>query len=220
MRGLSVIAGCCLFWTQLALAAEQDFPYTAYISQDGTAIRCAAGRNYYATDQLKRGEMVEVHEHSKDGWCAIRPPEGSFSWVLADSLRVDSDGIGIVLHDKTPCRVGSSVTDLWDVIQVRLSRAEEVEVLDAVLRELKKDDKIENSMWCKIAPPSGEFRWVEAASLSRETPATVLASNSDDQLEKRNDNTSTKPAERNADPAPATVVDTAVSRADRWELDS
>ena len=86
---------------------------------------------FYATDKLPAAEMVVVYKH-QDDWCAIRPPEGSFSWVKADDLRISSEGIGIVLAEGAASRVGSRISDLRDVIQVRLERGEEVEVLDAV----------------------------------------------------------------------------------------
>ena len=34
-------------------------------------------------NKLKRGAEVEVYRHDPGGWCAIRPVEGSFSWVSA-----------------------------------------------------------------------------------------------------------------------------------------
>ncbi len=179
MRVIGVLAECCLLGCLItgiaaaqSVAAEQQFPYTAYVGAADAQLRCGPGRNFYATHKLSPGQQVEVHRHGTSGWCAIRPPEDSFSWVRADVLRVDNEGIGIVLKDKTPCHVGSGLGDLWDVVQVKLNRGEEVEVLDAVLREPPGEgDEAIREMWCKIAPPSGEFRWIEISALDRDRPS-------------------------------------------------
>ncbi len=164
MRAGCVVAliGCL---ASLGATIEQEFPYAAYTTHKASAVRSGPGRNFYATEKLPAAEMVVVYKN-KDDWCAIRPPEGSFSWVKADDLRISSEGIGIVLAEGAAARVGSRVNDLRDVIQVRLERGEEVEVLDAV--QVSNDNGVE--FYCKIAPPSGEFRWIRKDDLSREKP--------------------------------------------------
>jgi uncharacterized protein YgiM (DUF1202 family) len=164
MRSAFVFAPC-LFVCSLVLAAEQEFPYTAYIAGNEVVVRSGPARRFYATDRMRGGEEVEVYRH-ENGWCAIRPPESSFSWVKADELRIGTDGVALVTVDKASCRVGSNVGELRDVTQVKLDRGEEVEVLDAV--RLGDGDAVE--FWCKIAPPSGEFRWVHEDEIAREPP--------------------------------------------------
>jgi hypothetical protein len=167
-------AGCVIALAWLlaapAAAAEQEFPYSAYVAIGECAVRSGPGRNYYATEKLPLGETVEVYRH-EDGWCAIRPPAASFSWVRADDLRIGRDGIGIVLAEGAPSRVGTNESELRDVIQVRLERGEEVEVLDAV--QVSNDNGVE--FYCKIAPPSGEFRWIHRDDISREKPTAESA---------------------------------------------
>ncbi len=171
-------AGCViaiLGWlASLVAAAEQEFPYTAYIARREAALRGGPGRNYYTTDKLPGGETVEVYRHDGD-WCAIRPPVGSFSWVRAEDLRIDREGIGIVLVEDAASRIGSNTNEFRDVIQVRLQRGEQVEVLDAV--QVSNDNGVE--FYCKIAPPSGEFRWVHKDDISRDEPDPELYSEED-----------------------------------------
>ena len=168
MRARCVLAlVACL--ASLASAAEQEFPYTAYIARREVSVRSGPGRNFYATDNLPAGEEVEVYKH-EDDWCAIRPPRESFSWVRAEDLRIGRDGIGIVLVEGTPSRIGSNANEFRDVIQVRLQRGEQVEVIDAV--QVSNDNGVE--FHCKIAPPSGEFRWIHKDDISREQPRSWL----------------------------------------------
>ena len=61
-------------------------------------------------------------------------------------------------------RVGSALAEVRDVIQVRLDEGEQVELLEPPSG---------NSPWRKIAPPSGEFRWVFSKFVDRELPADL-----------------------------------------------
>src|SRR5438876_6654168 len=80
-----------------AIAAADDFPYTAYIAADKTEIVAGPGHRFYATDRLSRGTKVEIYREEASGWLAIRPPEGSFSWVPAEFVeRQEDDKLGRV----------------------------------------------------------------------------------------------------------------------------
>ena len=66
------------------IAAAEDFPYTAYIAADKTDVVAGPGHRFYATDRLSRGTKVEIYREEASGWLAIRPPDGSFSWMPAE----------------------------------------------------------------------------------------------------------------------------------------
>ena len=142
----------------LALPAngQQTFPYTAHIAADDVYIRSGPGKNYYPTSKLEMGEKVEIYRHDPGGWYAVRPVEGSFSWVSGRYLQPDNDGLATATGDRIAARVGSEFSDIRDVIQVRLHRGEVVEMLG----EKQFGDEPDSGTWYKIAPPAGEFRWV------------------------------------------------------------
>src|SRR5690349_2790161 len=75
---VAIVAAC----SSPVLAAD-GFPYIAYVTQDETYVRSGPGGDFYPTSQLKAGYAVEVYRHDGDGWCAIRPVEGSFSLAPA-----------------------------------------------------------------------------------------------------------------------------------------
>ena len=114
----------------VSAAAEQRFPYTAYITADNVEVRSGPGENYYATDRLKAGTAVEVYRHDPGGWYAIRPPRDSFSWVSSRHLRLEGHNLATVTDDNVAARVGSRLSDVRDCIQVRLHKGETVEVLE------------------------------------------------------------------------------------------
>lgn len=169
------IATIVLLVSTIAHAVE--FPYRAVIQKPKTQIRSGPGKNYYATDEFDEGFEVEVYRHDPGGWCAIRPPEGSFSWVRARNLDVDeaNENVAMVNAYDVVARTGSSLSRTRDVIQVHLEKGEAVELVDG--------DEIMPGSWRKISPPSGEFRWVaqDAIEALPEPVVPAIAKKFDDQ---------------------------------------
>ncbi|MGA2063443.1 MAG: SH3 domain-containing protein [Thermoguttaceae bacterium] len=155
-----------------AAAAETTFPYKAVIITDNVYVRSGPGENYYPTDRLKAGQQVEVYRNDAGGWCAIRPPAGSFSWVAGRDLEVNKDNLARVIENHAAARVGSRFSDIREVIQVRLNRGEAVEVLGAKPSGPAPSAAAET--WYKIAPPSGEFRWVDGKHVAADNSADGL----------------------------------------------
>jgi hypothetical protein len=137
--------------------AEQSFPYKAFVGTDEVYVRSGPGQNYYPTDKLSKGAEVEVYRHDPGGWCAIKPVEGSFSWVSSQYVKIEEGNLGVVTGHNVSARVGSKFSDIRGSEQVHLKKGEVVEVL-----ETKKvgSGTSPSQTWYKIAPPSGEFRWV------------------------------------------------------------
>jgi uncharacterized protein YraI len=147
----------CLLIAPLAAQAQQTFPYRAYVTTQDVYVRSGPGEDYYPTDKLKVGQEVEIYRHDPGGWFAIRPPEGSFAWVAARYLDLQANHLARINSDRVAARVGSRFSDARDVIQVRLQKGELVEVLQT---KTGSDEHGQNTTWCKITPPSGEFRWI------------------------------------------------------------
>ncbi|MCH8922456.1 MAG: SH3 domain-containing protein [Planctomycetes bacterium] len=162
MRCLSVLVVCWCALSVDSVRAAEPFPYTGYIAGKNVYVRSGPGKNYYPTDKLQQGTPLEIWRHDPGGWFAVRPPEGSYSWVRAKYLRpTDQQGVFVVAADRVIARVGSKLSDQRDVIQIRLERGEEVEVLKTV--------GTGSRAWCKVAPPAGEFRWVFGQLVERRT---------------------------------------------------
>ncbi len=158
----------CVLTTTLALSTslsggEQTFPYKAYVTADDVYVRSGPGKTYYPTDKLRSGQTVDVYRHDPGGWCAIRPPKGSFTWVSTRYLKATGNGLAQVAKPRVAARVGSRFSSIRDVIQVRLHQDEMVELLDTPGGRT-------DPPWARIAPPSGEFRWIHGEHLDPEYP--------------------------------------------------
>ncbi|MDX1965128.1 MAG: hypothetical protein SFX18_18435 [Pirellulales bacterium] len=146
--------------SQLAAA---EFPYVAYVSQNQAFAHSGPGTaGEYRTERLDRGQRVLVFKMAQ-GWCAIRPPRGAYSWVEGRFVELVSEDLGQVRVNQAPCYIGSQVLERRDRLQVELKEGESVEILESV--------ETPGGLWYKIAPPAGEFRWMQASDLSRDPPA-------------------------------------------------
>jgi uncharacterized protein YgiM (DUF1202 family) len=157
----------------LAWAGAPEFPYKAYVISDGVQVRSGPGEDYYATDRLKAGDQVEIYRHDPGGWYAIRPPVGSFSWVSGRYIdKPNRDHVATVSGQRVAARVGSRISDTRDVIQVRLQKGEAVEIVGT---QSGSEGQNEGSVWYKIAPPSGEFRWIQGKYVDPDYPHDGLS---------------------------------------------
>src|SRR4051812_7265372 len=130
-------------------AAAESAPYQARVIVAGAAVHSGPGDNFYTTDTLSQGDTVEVYREKAGGWLAIRPPEGSFSWIAARDLILKDGGLAEVVKDDVASRIGSRLNDRHNAAQVRLKKGEAVEVLG--------EETINGEKWCKVSPPAGEF---------------------------------------------------------------
>jgi len=156
MPRFSVTAALICACFAATVQAENAFPYTAYVTAADVNVRRGPGENYYPTEKLQRGTSVEVFRHDPGGWYAIRPPEGSFSWVSADYVEPLGDDLARITGDRVAARVGSRLNDQRDVIQIQLYRGEEVLLLGAK----RLGEGASARTWYQIAAPAGEFRWI------------------------------------------------------------
>jgi uncharacterized protein YraI len=152
LLGLAVLGAAA----EPAAVPPRKFPYKARVTANNVYVRSGPGNNYYPTEKVHAGTQLEVHRHDAGGWCAIRPPDGSFSWVPGRHLKPGEENLAEVTSDRVPVGVGSRFSDIRHATHVRLDRGE----LVAVLGKKEIDLGSGAETWYRISPPSGEFRWV------------------------------------------------------------
>lgn len=185
------VAGCWIFvaaWCTQALGVEIA-PYEARVVASGATVHSGPGEKFYPTDSLAQGDVVEVYQEKPGGWLGIRPTVNSFSWVSGRELKVKDGGLGEIQSDGTASRIGSRLSDKHNAAQVQLKKGELVEVLG--------EESFGGETWYKIAPPAGEFRWIQSALVERAGPIRTVSAESPA--------TANEPA-KNAVPLPTTDV--------------
>ncbi len=151
-----VIVALVAAWYADVASAEAP-PYQSRILSAGAAVRSGPGDAFYITDSLAEGQMVEVYREEPNGWLAIRPPEESFSWIYGKNLEMLDGGLAKVNRDNVASKIGSRLSSKRNAVQIRLKKGEVVQIID--------EDTIDDQTWYKIAPPSGEFRWIHVNSI-------------------------------------------------------
>lgn len=148
--------------------AEDTYPYDAFIVADEAEVYSGPGRRFYSTEKLPRGTRIEIYRRDVAGWLAIRPPEGSFSWVVADHVEIGDEPNQAIVVEQTPSWIGTAAERVREhKHHLMLEPGEELTVLGK--REVPQEDG-EPQTWLKIAPPAGEFRWVHPRDISRSKP--------------------------------------------------
>ncbi|UUO05415.1 hypothetical protein M4951_18790 [Blastopirellula sp. J2-11] len=163
---------------QLLLAtvvhAAAPTPERAVITAKVSDIYSGPGEKYYVCDFLEEGAEIEIYAEEENGWLAIRPPHGSFSWILADALiATDKPNLMEASRDEAPCFIGSRLEQRRDAAHVRLMRGEVVQTLGSGQSLNAETGQVEK--WIKIAPPAGEFRWIKADTAGKIPEASATA---------------------------------------------
>jgi hypothetical protein len=160
---LALAAACC------GVKAEERQATQWFVTEEKIQVYSGPGEDFYPTSFAALGDALEVHRETDDGWMAIRPPEGSFSWVRADDAYLLPGGKVIEITSESAVswigsELGSAKHYRW---QVSLQPGEQL----AVIGEASTTDSKGNpSLWYKIAPPSGEFRWIHNQGVSEDPP--------------------------------------------------
>jgi hypothetical protein len=146
-------------------ARAESFPYDATVSVPEVEVRSGPNADkFYATSKLRQGQAVRV-VGEKNGWLAISPPPGSFSWVNARHLGQPGSLTRWVLADDTPVLIGSELTnDPPTVQQVLLQRGTQVVVLSA------QKAYADNGAWLPIQPPPNEVRYLPREAVRAVAP--------------------------------------------------
>ena len=153
--------------------AEDNFPYTLIVTSETAEVLSGPGRTHYSTDRLPKGSKVQVYRHDPGGYVAIRPPENSFSLVLASAIQTTADPKVIeVKGSSVKAWVGSRLSGnfkpMW---QVKLEQGELLNVIKKVV--MKGATSAQTETWYQVEPPRGEFRWIHQDNLGPQAPATV-----------------------------------------------
>ena len=168
--------------TGTAAGINSAVPFTARIILPNAEVRSGPGSDskLYGTNNLKAGDVITVVQERTDGWLAIRPPDGSFSWVQSKYLqRIVATQPNYLVQtndgNKVPVYIGSAVLNTKPTLEsARLTRGSQVKSLGAAQSDGKEN-------WIPIVPPENELRYIRCEAIGKQavqanpTPATVPA---------------------------------------------
>ena len=155
--------------TGTAAGINSAVPFTARIILPNAEVRSGPGSDskLYGTNNLKAGDVITVVQERPDGWLAIRPPAGSFSWVQSKYLqRIVATQPNYLVQtndgNKVPVYIGSAVLNTKPTLEsARLTRGSQVKSLGA-----EQSDGKEN--WIPIVPPENELRYIRCEAIGKQ----------------------------------------------------
>ncbi|MEM7560112.1 MAG: hypothetical protein AAF394_13420, partial [Planctomycetota bacterium] len=193
LRLAAILAFCTLLHSSVIATAQEirlkklDTPQTLYATDKKVEVRSGPGEDYYATSQTTKGDSFKAFSQTTDGWYGIQPPNGSFSWVRAKDAYLLPGGKVIEATDSEAVSwigtsLGTAKQFRW---QVKLQQGEQLTVLG---ESTQKDSEGNPVLWYRVAPPSGEFRWVHESHVTLDakevantaSPASAAEQNSGD----------------------------------------
>lgn len=133
---------------------QPDFPYKATVTGDRVNIRSGPGTQYYSCGKVNTGEKVVV-VGSKFSWSRIVAPEGCFSWISNQYVKIspDNPGTGIVTGDNV--RVYAGAPGLIPMhstsVQTKVDKGDEVVLLGE-----------EQGGYYKIKPLEDCYLWIRS----------------------------------------------------------
>ena len=153
-----------------AIAADtphtpDDAPTTVYVSGEQGMLYSGPGEDFYPTGTIEQNATLEVYLQAPGGWLGVRPPKGSFSWVqAADAYLLPGGRLIEITNPAAVSWIGTSLGSAkqyrW---QVELNPGEQLGVIGEQTTRGEGDQEI---LWYKISPPTGEFRWIPASSVT------------------------------------------------------
>jgi uncharacterized protein YgiM (DUF1202 family) len=186
------------------------FPYFAEITGDNVSIRSGPGTGFYDCGKFNKGDKVRIVGEQFGVWSKIIPPDGSFSWISMQYVRIDQDApsYGIVTGDNVRVYAGSNTVppQFATSLQVKLNKDDRVRLLGEQLND-----------YYKIAPPLDAYLWVSTQYTQKvipvlEGPPRIAMTAANETTEGADANTvSTEPVPESNEP-PKSVPETELEK--------
>jgi uncharacterized protein YraI len=156
------LGGAVLILILASTAHAQAPTGTQTIAASEVEVRSGPSPTFYPTGKLRRGETVRV-VREEEGWLAIVPPEGSFSWVRA-SLVDQKEQTATVKAFEVPLRVGSRIVDRQpDVERVKAKQGTQLVLIG-------KPVISSDGAWLPVLPHPTEVRYIPPDALRTSPP--------------------------------------------------
>jgi hypothetical protein len=156
-------------------------PYSAAVTAPEAEVRCGASLDpqFYTTNRLRKGDIVQVLKERGDGWLEIQPPAGSFSWINARFLMQTQPNSFVVTAP-----AGSRVQVLVgaEVGQGKPTVAGSALEQGTLVHRYQKGGQPgaplidRDETWMPIEPPPSEVRYLRAEAVAKASGAAPAPS--------------------------------------------
>lgn len=157
MRWMLGVAAIVIFMSARPAAAQTGGGEWTIVAE--VEVRSGPSRDFPATSRLQRGDRIELVQEVKEqpGWLAIRPPQGSFSWIDAKQVTRQQAKSPIALVESDTAvsvRFGSYATNKPLTVEAtKLQKGTQVVIVGT---EVTTD----GGSWLPIQPAPQEVRYI------------------------------------------------------------
>lgn len=160
--------------TSVRSASAQTYPAEMVITSPEVEVRSGPTKEYLPTSKLRYADRVLVLRPSeKDpSWLAIRPPQGSFSWVNAKGIKQINATTGVVeAEGGVTLMPGSTVIN-------KAPNAESVKIPQgSIVIILDKGRPSDGNTWLPIQPWPTEVRFIPGDAVQARQPQPTSPTN-------------------------------------------
>lgn len=138
---------------------DAKYPLVAEVTANNVFVRAGDGTLWYHTSKAQKGDRVTVVDETP-AWAKILPPEGSYSWIHKNYVKVNNTKPtdGAVTGDNVRVWAGS------DYMEPLRSNREQTRLNTGDIVELFESQP-ETGDYYKIKPPAGAHLWISAEYL-------------------------------------------------------
>ncbi len=176
MRPVRLIGSLALLLA-LTLPMRAEPPTGEAVITVRTEVRSGPSMAFYPTSTLVPGDRVTIVTAKEipwlatkappPGWLAIRPPNGSFSWVNKRFLTIS--GNAATVESETSVRVGSSLYNGLPIVeQAKVTRGTPVIIAG-------KEQTDVDGIWVPITPVPQEVRYIPADAVKPAPPVQTAS---------------------------------------------
>jgi hypothetical protein len=168
--GLVFVAAAAL--AQEAPGDEVDEPRAAWIAVAGVDVLAEPADHAYATMRLPRGSRVTVVRAGPDGWLAIEPPSGAFSWIERSAIEETGNDRARVTARAAAVRPGRDGASLPAGVWTIVPRGTIVRLLDRPPLVIRQPEGVRR-VWYAIRSPAAELRYLPEESVEWVDPKNL-----------------------------------------------
>ncbi|GIW87678.1 MAG: hypothetical protein KatS3mg108_2002 [Isosphaeraceae bacterium] len=156
----------------IGLIGVEDRTTPVWVAVDQAELLVAPDDASATTHRLAKGQRLDVVDEGPDGWLAVLPPPGSFSWIDRDAITIEPDGKARVIEQRAAVRPGVEgglmPAGVWTIVP----RGIELELMDLAPLVLRQADGTRRIFYA-VRPPRGELRYLRVEEVSRVDPRAL-----------------------------------------------
>jgi hypothetical protein len=175
MRLVRILGGISLLFMIGLTAQAQPAPGKQTVTVPEVEVRSGPSAQFYATGKLRLGDTVEVVRIEEGGaWLAVKPPEGSVSWINERFIE-RSGATAKVVGTDVPVRPG--VSGQLDEAGFKLATVERVKLQPGSLLVIAGPPvTAADGNWWPIQPAAPEVRYLPAEAIKASAPVQTVSS--------------------------------------------